>query len=100
MGDNAGSFKETRRSNALRPVDDLSGENERAGGDFFTERTDGGKCDDGADAERFESGDVGAGGNGGRRDGVAFSVSCDEGDLSPGWEGTDGYWGAWEAPRL
>jgi len=42
---------------------------------LFAEGTDGGKCDYYADAERFEGGDVGAGGDEGWGDAVAFAVA-------------------------
>ena len=61
-----------------------------SGCDVLAERADGAKGEDGAYAEVFESGDVGAGGDGGRRDVVVFPVARDEGDVCPGGECADG----------
>lgn len=93
MRDDGCSLEETCRTHAFGAVDDLRWECECSGGDVFAEGADGAEGEDGAYAEGFERGDVGAGGYGGGGDAVSRAVSCEEGDEGAGGEGGDGYGG-------
>lgn len=81
MRDDGSSLEEARGTDALGPIDDLRGEDERSRSDFLSEGTDGRECDDGAYAERFEGGDVGTGGDEGWGDAVPFAMTSEKGDL-------------------
>jgi hypothetical protein len=79
VGDHAG-FKEGERSNTLGAVDDLVRDNKVARFHGFLEGADGGKGDDGANAEGAEGGDVGAGRDFMRGELVVCPVAREEGD--------------------
>ena len=100
MRDDGRALEEARGAHALGAVDDLVGEDEVARGELLAEGADGGEGEDGADAERFEGGDVRARGHGGGRDRVADAVPREEGDLGARGEGADGDGRAGVAPRL
>lgn len=80
MRDDGGVLEERRRSDSLGAIDDLRRDNKRARRDFLAKRADGGESDYGADAERFESGDVGATWDVGGVDKVSDPMSGEEGD--------------------
>ena len=100
MSDDACALEKTGWTNAFGAIDDLGWEGKVAGGDFFTEGTDGAEGKDGTNAEVFECGNVGAGGDGGWRDVVVFAVARDEGNASPRREGANGDGRRGESPRL
>jgi hypothetical protein len=77
--DNA-SLEEGERPDTLGAVNDLVWDNEIAGLDLLLQAADGGKGNDGADADGAEGGDVGAGGNLVGSNLVVCAVSAKEGN--------------------
>lgn len=100
MSDDARALEEAGRANAFGAINNLGGEDKVAGGYFFTERADSTEGEDGADAEVFKGGDVGARGDGRGGDIVMFAMASDEGDASPRGKGTDTDVGRRVSPRL
>ena len=100
MCDDASVLEEAGRTDPLGAIDNLGGEGKVAGGDFFTERANGAEGEDRTDADVFEGGNVGAGGYGGRRDGMVFTVASNKGDARPRGKGTNGNRRGWVSPRL
>jgi hypothetical protein len=98
--DNARALEETDWTNAFGAIDDLGWEGKVAWGNLFTEGADGAEGEDGANAEVFEGSNVSAGGNGGGRDTVMFTVASDEGEACPRGEGADGDGGRRVSPGL
>lgn len=88
------------RTDTLGAVYDLVWEDKVPRTDFFAEGADSGKGDDGFDAEGFEGGDVGAGGDGGWGVDVSCTMACDECEMYSRWETGDSDGGARVAPRL
>lgn len=74
-------FKETRGAHALRAIDDLRRQRERARRNILAQGADGAESEEGAHAEGFERGYVRAGRDGRRAEGVSLSVSGQESDL-------------------
>jgi hypothetical protein len=70
-----------KRRTHLGPVDDLVGNDDVSRTNLLPETSDGGERDDGLDPEVLEGSDVGASGNGGRRDVVVGTVTGEESDL-------------------
>jgi hypothetical protein len=79
VADNA-SLEEGERPDTLGAVDDLVWNNKIAGLDLLLQAADGGKGNDGADADGAESGNVGPGGDLVGSDLVVCAVSAKEGD--------------------
>jgi len=100
MRDDAGVLEERRRPDSLGAVDYLRRDNERSWRDFLTKRADGGEGDYGADAERFESGDVSAAWDIRRVDEVPNPMSGEEGNTGARGKASDGDWRARESPGL
>ena len=75
MRNNTRSFKKGRLPDPFGAIDNLIWQYEIARGDFLSEGADSGECDDGADANGFEGGDVGEGWDIGGRVGVGRAVS-------------------------
>jgi hypothetical protein len=77
--DNA-SLKESERPDTLGAVNDLVWNNEITGLDLLLQAADGGKGNDGADADGAEGGDVGPGGDLVGSDLVVCAVAAKEGN--------------------
>ena len=75
MRNNTRSFKKGGLPDPFGAIDNLIWQYEIARGDFLSEGSDSGECDDGADANGFEGGDVGEGWDIGGRVGVGRAVS-------------------------
>ena len=73
--------------NALGPVNDLIGNNKVSRGNVFPQRSYSRKRNDRMAANVFESCNVGPDWDFGGRDGVAFTMTSDEGDEGARWEG-------------
>lgn len=74
-------FEKGAGTDALCTVNDLGREDKVAGGEFFTEGTDGGKGEDGFDTEGLEGGHVGTGGDLGGGQVMTTAVAGQEGDV-------------------
>lgn len=90
VDDNAVTAEEGVLADTLGAVDDLVRDDKVARSNLLAERADGRERDNGLDAEVLESGNVGAGGNLGRGDGVVGTVARDEGNLRAVGERRDG----------
>lgn len=85
MGDDVETLEETRRADALRPVNDLRGNSEVAWSNFFAERANGGKRDNETDTEGLQGSDICSSGDIGGRNGMSFAMASEESDECPSW---------------
>lgn len=91
-------LEKRRRSDAFRSVDDLRWNNEVTRANLLLQRANGGKGDDGFDADLLQRSDVGSGRNIRGKQIVVRSMARQKGNsLSAGGLG-HGNWGGWEAP--
>ena len=88
--DDRGVLEERRRPDSLGAIDNLRGDNERSRRDFLAKRANGREGDYGADAERLESGDVGAAWDIGGVDEMPNPMSGEEGDAGARGKTGDG----------
>ena len=76
-------------THTLGAIDDLVGEDKVAWPDLFTQRPDSRKCDNGFDAKGFQGGNVCPCWDGGGREGMSCTMSCDEREVHTGGKACD-----------
>jgi hypothetical protein len=92
--------EESGWANSLSSIDNLIRQDEVAGRDLLTKRTDGGESKDGLNTEMLQSSNVGTAGNFGGGEVVTAAMTSQESNLASGWRASNDNFVTGKSPGL